>query len=169
MGFGFCSHFHCDEIFLTNHFNTIICNYNIHRTRQIRLASYWTLCSLQISLLGKGTSKTPLIHLLKKSKTDWVSQGKLNLFFTLFENQNQTLLTLHDECQAPAELDSLFPWNLKGTEFYFHQSETNYVRLFPTSKGSPNLWSKSDFEFHWVLVFYIQESKTFSKRFITLT
>jgi hypothetical protein len=64
---------------------------------------------LQISLLGKGTSKTPLIHLLKKSKTDWVSQGKLNLFFTLFENQNQTLLTLLDECQAPAELDSLFP------------------------------------------------------------
>ena len=35
---------------------------------------------------------------------------------------------------------SLFPWKIKGTEFYLHQSETNYVRLFPTSKGSPNLF-----------------------------
>ncbi len=29
VGFGFCSHFHCAEIFLTNHFNTIICNHNM--------------------------------------------------------------------------------------------------------------------------------------------
>ncbi len=40
------------------------------------------------------------------------------------------------------------PLKYKGIEFYLHQSETNYVRLFPTSKGSPNLWSKSDSDFH---------------------
>ena len=75
-----------------------------------------------------------------------------HFLFILFENQNQTLLTWFDDCQAPVELDSLFPWNIKGTEFDLHQSETNCVRLFSTSKGSPNLWRKSDFDFHWVLL-----------------